>query len=136
MKERGFEQKLISDFEAWRNGKLAVDDVADLNKSIIFASDNGIDLVLKVSNSILERVVNTRSRVLQDLSDSPTKEEGTLLTLDILSKKKAAELNCKRLEVRVMQDYQHLGPCVVVRSVSDGFITPLFPDEVSSIGLK
>jgi hypothetical protein len=136
MERSEFGQNLTKAFEVWKEGRATKADVESLGEAINFAMANGIDLVLKVPKSVLDKTADTRPILRQDAIFFSTGTDGDLLVFDIPSEINKYSIGSRALELKAIANYRDFGPCVLLKSRSVGTFGSFLPGEVASIEPK
>jgi hypothetical protein len=127
-------QNLSKTFEAWKTGKT---EAADLNEAIRLAVSNGIDLVLKIPNSVFNEKMGKRPISRRDAIELSTGMERNLTSFYIPSElnKNRVQYN-KRFELIVVNDYRDGGPSLLIRSKSEGTFGIFSRDQIAALEPK
>ena len=136
MERSEFRENLTKAFEVWKEGKATAADVANLNSAINFAMRNGIDLVLKIPKSVVDKTADTRPMLKQDALFFSSGNDVENLLFDIPAEINSHNIGSRALELKVIPEYRDWGPCVLLKSRSIGTFGTFLPSEIASIEPK
>ena len=133
MERSEFRKNLVNSFEVWKKGKATSADIDKLDKAIKFAWENGIDLVLKVPRSLIDKTCGARSMSKDDAMDFSRNLGGSLFIFDIPSENNRRSEWRNQLRLKAVAKYRDLGPCVLLQDRFIGTFGTFLPGEIASI---
>jgi len=131
-------RRLSVAFEAWKKDGAGSTEVDNLNKSIGLAMSNGIDLVLKISKSVLD-ITETGKRPIsrQDAIEFSTGTEGDFILFDIPSNLNKGNIQrSKRFELVAVNAFRDEGSVLLLKTGQVGAFGIFSPDQVAALEVK
>jgi hypothetical protein len=136
MERLKFGRDLMSVFRKWNRGRADTANISDLNEAINFATNNGIDLLVKVPKKIFNKTSGMQAMSRDDAIDFSIVLGGDYFIFEIPSENKKRDAVGKDLRLSVVEEYRGLGSCVLLKDKYIGVFGTFLPGEIASIEPK